>query len=363
MGLVIHFSIKTVTATKLEKRLSKNINTTFLILGSSNQNELQVALFAILYPSLKKCSLYFINPLTSFNQEDLSLETKDTNVSKILIPHLAEITGHKVNYTIKISESNFARIVDILGGFPVFFDNGSVESSEKYKRGTGDILFSGEETLDYAKLAKKDDPLSYIARLNKQEALLLSFYDRIIENKNSIRKEWIYGIAGLVDTELTGPELFSLFNFITTSKISISISEMPGELYTHKASGLPQLYVKEEIANIAFGKFEDYLKSEDFADGEHARTEILNATGINGLAKSAKALLNEKRIKVLSTDNAQISNLKNSLVIDRSGNPEFSYKIASVLEIKKVKHIINKEIGLDTTVILGEDFGSNPAKN
>ena len=88
----------------------------------------------------------------------------------------------------------------------------------------------------------------------------------------------------------------------------------------------------------------------------------MNGTEINGLAKRVKSALNEKRIKVLSTDNAWSLDHENTVIIDRSGNPEYAYKIAEVLGTKNIKHIIDKEVGLDTTILLGEDFEIKPGK-
>jgi hypothetical protein len=170
--------------------------------------------------------------------------------------------------------------------------------------------------------------------------------------------------ASFFETDLIAEEFISIFSYLQENRLILYVSEMPAEPITVLDGKVKkvQLKVKEEVASIAYSKFESDLKSEDFADGEFARTEILNGTEINGLAKQVKSLLNEKRIKVLATDNAWTLNQANTIIIDRSGNPEYSYKIAEILGIKNIKHIIDKEVGLDTTIILGEDFEIKPGK-
>ena len=123
-----------------------------------------------------------------------------------------------------------------------------------------------------------------------------------------------------------------------------------------------KLIIHEENANFGFSKVASYLSSGDYNIGDLARTEVLNSTETNGLAKSVKSILNENSIKVLSVGNGWNSSENKSIIIDRSGSTEYSYKIAKLLGIKSVYHLINKDFGLDTTVILGEDFEIKPGK-
>lgn len=278
---------------------------------------------------------------------------------------MEKITNHKVDYTLSISEKNFYRIIDIIGGLPVYFDPMLIKkTSDNYQRRVGEYILSGEELGDFLKLKNPDNPTDYLERLWSQETVALILYDRILGIQKSIKKEWIVLFASFFETDLLAEEFISIFSYLQENRLILYVSEMPAEPITvldGKAKKV-QLKVKEEVASIAYSKFESDLKSEDFADGEFARTEILNGTEINGLAKQVKSLLNEKRIKVLSTDNAWTLNQANTIIIDRSGNPEYSYKIADILGIKNIKHIIDKEVGLDTTIILGEDFEIKPGK-
>jgi hypothetical protein len=123
-----------------------------------------------------------------------------------------------------------------------------------------------------------------------------------------------------------------------------------------------KLLIHDENANFGFSKLAAYLSSGDYNIGDLARTEVLNSTEKNGLAKSVKSILNENSIKVLSVGNGWNTKENKTIIIDRSGSSEYSYKIARLLGIKNVHHLINKEIGLDTTVLLGEDFEIKPGK-
>lgn len=349
--------------TRIDKKLSKPNPITFLLCGFSESKELSLGLFITLFPTERKAALFFINPLVSFEEERIEKLGSDT--PGLLKKELEKITNHKVDYSLTISEKNFYRIIDILGGLPVYFDPSLIrKNSDNYQRRVGEYTLSGEEVQDFLKLKNPDNPTDYLERLWSQETVSLILYDRLISIRKSIKREWIVLFASFFETDLIAEEFISIFSYLLENRLILYVSEMPAEPITVLDGKVKkvQLKVKEEVASIAYSKFESDLKSEDFADGEFARTEILNGTEINGLAKQVKSLLNEKRIKVLATDNAWTLNQANTIIIDRSGNPEYSYKIAEILGIKNIKHIIDKEVGLDTTIILGEDFEIKPGK-
>lgn len=349
--------------TKIDKKLTKPNPICFQLTGFSDTKVLSFSLLVTLFPTERKAALFFINPLISFSSE--RLEKLGPNAEEVLAKELEIISNHKIDYKLSLSEGNFKRIIDILGGLPIYFDPGLVrKTSDNYQRRVGEYMLSGEDVSDFLKLRDTENPTEYLERLWSQETVTLILYDRITQLNKTIRKEWLLLFASFFDSDLLPEEFVSLFQYIQDGHLVLYVSEMPAEPITvlDGKDKKVQLKVKEEVASIAYSKFESDLRSEDFADGEFARIEILNGTEINGLAKQVKSILNEKRIKVLSTDNAWTLKQENTIIIDRSGNPEYSYKIAEVLGTKNIKHIIDKEVGLDTSIILGEDFEVKPGK-
>ncbi|HMV44618.1 MAG TPA: LCP family protein [Leptospiraceae bacterium] len=349
--------------TKIDKKLGKSNPIHFLVVSANEQKDIVFSLFVALYPTEKKVALFFLNPLISFDEQ--KVEKLGSEAENILVKELEKITDRKIDYKLSIPEKNFYRIIDVIGGLPVYFDPLLLrKTSDSYERKVGEYNLSGEELSDFLKLKNQDNPTDYLERLWCQETVALILYDHLRVIQKNIRKEWVLLFSTFFDTDLSSEEFISLLTYIQESHLVLYVSEMPAEpiTITDGKNKKVQLKVKEEVASIAFSKFVSDLRSEDFADGEFARTEVLNGTEINGLAKSVKSLLNDKRIKVLSTDNAWTLTQENTIIIDRSGNPEYSYKIADVLGVKGIKHIIDKEVGLDTTIILGEDFEIKPGK-
>ncbi|MCP5495520.1 MAG: LytR C-terminal domain-containing protein [Leptospiraceae bacterium] len=300
--------------------------------------------------------MYYINPLSAFSEKDDIIENSGNYLSKNISSQLNEITSHPVDFTINLSESSFIRIIDILGGLEMYFDPYTFQSSVEYKRKIGEYLMSGHEVFDVMKLKNKNDPLDYINRLNIQESVVFTIFDNLIKNQKKMRKEWIEFITTLMDTNLTTIEIFSIYKYLLANHIIFMVSELPGKLTVFPGSEQPVLFIEKELAKTAFEKFESDLLDEEFPYEEIAKIEILNGTAVPGLAKKVKSFLNVKRFNVLSVSNAWTQNQKVSMVINRSGNSEYTYKIAEVLGIKKVHHIISKESGMDTTILLGENF-------
>lgn len=276
------------------------------------------------------------------------------NLADYLPRHLEDITRHSVDFTINLTEENFIRIIDVLGGLNMYFDPYSYQASLEYKRNIGEYLLFGHEVVDAMTLKDSNEPIEYINRLNIQQSVLFYLYDYLQKNQDTFRKEWLAFFSTLFDTDLSIEELTSIYNFILENHFIFMISEVPGDLILDKEKSV--LLIDKETAKKSFERFEADLLDEEFPYEGIAKIEVLNGTHIQGLARRVKSFLNVKRFNVLSASNAWSQNQKISRVINRSGNSEYAYKISEILGIKKVHHVITKENGMDTTILLGENF-------
>ena len=84
--------------TKLEEKLSQDKILTFFINGFDEQN-LNLSVFIFLQPIQKKCGMFFINPVSTF--EDKKIETMGKEALPFMIPKIEAITGLKINFYIK----------------------------------------------------------------------------------------------------------------------------------------------------------------------------------------------------------------------------------------------------------------------
>jgi polyisoprenyl-teichoic acid--peptidoglycan teichoic acid transferase len=343
---------------KIDKSITELKRVNFLMHAISEGNEYYFSVWITLYPRDKKVGLYFVNPLSQFESEDDTLIKLKTGALKTVEKELAEILGQSPNYKITIQENNFKRIIDLAGGLPVYFEPKATVTSLKYNRpNNGNYVLDGEDAFDYLTKLDGKEALSFVYRLEKQESALLSFYSFIHNNKELIKKPWLQFFVSLIDTNMSEDEVSSLIDFLLEDEIYFGVSELPGEIQASSNKDEFSLKIRKDTAKIAFKKFEADLLSEFFADTERSRVEVLNGTSLNGLAKKGKSLLNERRIKVLSVENAWSDDFKESIVLNRSGNTKISTKVAEAIQSQNVFFSIRKELGLDATVVLGENFG------
>jgi polyisoprenyl-teichoic acid--peptidoglycan teichoic acid transferase len=339
----------------LESRLTQENTVTFLLSGLSEDQKVSFCMYGFLFPTQRKLGLLFINPLTSFQPEEEPIETWGSDVNRKLIPYLESLSELKVNYSLQLSEKDFAKIIDLLGGVPFYLDPTIPPNGDRYLRTQGVNLMFGKEVLDFYTLLKGEKVDVYIDRQNLQQSILLTLFDRV-RSVGELKKEWIYFFEKAFQSSLSAQDLYAAYLYLLKDHIIFSVSEMPGQVILDEKHAQSKLLAKMESSRLAFEKMVAYLNSGDYAYGELARTEVLNSSEQNGLAKNVKSILNENSFQVLTVDNGWNVLEKKSVVIDRSGNPELSYRIANILGIKYVYHIIDKDLGLDSTVLLGEDF-------
>ena len=268
--------------TKIDKKLTKPNPICIQITGFSDNKTLTFGLLVTLFPTEKKAALFFINPLVSFDEE--RLETLGPSAEAVLTKELEKITNHTIDYKLSISENNFKRIIDILGGVPVYFDPGLIrKTSENYQRRVGEYMLSGEDISDFLKLRDPENPTGYLERLWSQETVTLVLSKRFYKSKSLNHKllsiirenELLYdtlnhdiknsltGIAGLKDIlnrllvrkNINEPDLnrylMALFS-ANNRALSIvneftSLSEVNYELNENK---LEEFNLEENITNL-----------------------------------------------------------------------------------------------------------------
>lgn len=330
----------------------------FLLHAIGDGNEYYFSTWVSLYPKEKKIGLYFINPLSKFPGEEVPLYKLKSGAIPTVEKKLENILGIRINYSITIKENNFKKIIDLIGGMPVYFEPKSTVPSNDYNRPSdGYYILDGRDAYEYLVTLESNTALDYVHRLERQESAVLNIFHKIIMDKSLIKKEWIGLFLKLLDTNLNSDEIYNLADFLLMEEIHFGISELPGDIQGSTTKGEYVLEVSNDTAKIAYTKFEDDLLSEFFADTERSRVEVLNGTNINGLARQGKSILNERRIKVLTVENAWTENFKETIVLNRSGNSRISKKVSDAIQKGKMFFSIRKELGLDVTVVLGEDFG------
>ncbi len=85
--------------------------------------------------------------------------------------------------------------------------------------------------------------------------------------------------------------------------------------------------------------------------------EVLNGTGETGLAMKTAMELRKMGIDVLIVGDAEQYDFKESLLIDRKGNPGLMKSLVRLLGCRRVLKQVQERPLVDATLIIGEDSG------
>jgi hypothetical protein len=94
-------------------------------------------------------------------------------------------------------------------------------------------------------------------------------------------------------------------------------------------------------------------------DGVRIRVQVLNTTGRHGLARRATRLLRDQGFDVVDMGNGTPA-LDTTVVLDRSGHPEWTAAVAKVLKPATLRTERDSSRYLDVTVLLGRTWSPPP---
>jgi LytR cell envelope-related transcriptional attenuator len=89
--------------------------------------------------------------------------------------------------------------------------------------------------------------------------------------------------------------------------------------------------------------------------GVRIRVQVLNATPTRGLARRATGYLRDRGFDVVDVATAPQAR-HSTLVIDRSGHPEWAQLVARALGVADVEARLDSSRYLDVTVLVGRDW-------
>ena len=91
---------------------------------------------------------------------------------------------------------------------------------------------------------------------------------------------------------------------------------------------------------------------------ERVRVEVLNASGVSGLAAKGRAMLREGGFDVVQVGNAPGFGPDTSVVLDRVGRMELARSVADQIGIPRVVARPDSNVYVDVTVVLGTDWAA-----
>ena len=325
--------------------------------------------------STNRISTVYILPKTyiSFGKSGF-LTVEDILNKKVskedILKGLSTLLNIKINYYFLLSQDNFIKFIDMLGGVEIMSSEMSVPGKNIYFP-KGLTLLDGDKALEYLQTELKDEnEFEKLKRHQKFTGGILKLKADFSESfNNNIISTHFYK---LYTTNLSVSDTLIIYNEINKrfqsgihdfSKNAINII-----LYCdRKAVDAGYILLPKNTGNWIRSEVKDALvelkKEDTTVIGNKTVIQILNGTGINGFASRTKRYLESFGFEVYNTDNADHSDYENTLVIIRNSEAK-AKKLANLIQCTRVvPGETTNNTNIDATIILGKDFDGKIVKN
>jgi len=280
---------------------------------------------------------------------------------------IERLVGIKIPYYIVCSVDGIAKVTDMLGGISLFIPT-PVDVMQEDKRillPSGSVLLDGEKSIDYILYTSENDNEGDAA--SRKQKAIIAFFRRLNEETSYIfDSKHFPTISSSFKSNMEARELKLMFQSLSSLDLErLSPQRVTGSIRIVDGKELlfpfrDGLQLKEIIRQTLSA-----LASEDGVTLERVYAlEILNGTEVKNLAKTTAEIYSSFGYDVVQIGNAESSDVKETLLIDRIGNPSIAKIVSQVIqcsniqtaEIKRNEEYYGTETGVDFTLIIGSDF-------
>lgn len=288
--------------------------------------------------------------------------------------------GVPIHYYARVNFEAFEELIDLIGGIDIEVDEEISDSSYPCDDGPCyDPLYiaAGSQHMD-GKTALRYARTRYSAggdfdRARRQQQVLMAIFDKVTSLRmlpqliTKAPRLWDT-LQGSFETNLRLDEIIALANLVVQIDRDDIGSGVMDQHYTQfwtTPSGQQVLIpVRERMRELRDYLFTSKAPSPDVEDPaarlqeEAATIAVLNGTTTAGLAGRTSDFLVGKGLEIALTDNADLSDYADSLIIVYTGKNYTADMIANVLGLPQtaVVHGADDGADYDITVILGADF-------
>jgi hypothetical protein len=155
-------------------------------------------------------------------------------------------------------------------------------------------------------------------------------------------------------TSATGKRLQTIGLFITFLVVTVLLSSLAAGIVRGRngaAAGAPGSHGVTEKAEPGAAEPGGAPRPAG-----RVRVEVLNASGVPGLAAKGRTMLRDRGFDVVYVGNASGYEPDTSLVLDRVGRMELARSVADEMAIPRVLPRPDSNVFVDVTVVLGKDW-------
>lgn len=148
-----------------------------------------------------------------------------------------------------------------------------------------------------------------------------------------------------------GRRLQTIGLFVLLLVVAVLIGSMAASLVGGRRGGAPDAVAADSGRPAA-------TRDDVPRPTERVRVEVLNASGVPGLARRGTEVLRDGGFDVVSYGNAPGFAPDTSLVLDRVGRMELARSVADAIHIPRVYARPDSNVYVDVTVVLGRDWAA-----
>lgn len=275
---------------------------------------------------------------------------------------IATLVGVDIPFSIHVDEAGLEAVVDLVAGVPVFVTDLPDEGPDAVRVPNGDVVLDGAKALQYVRYAGEGERDR--ERVARHQKLVISLLEELGNNHEGLAGGSASRILmGHMDTNIERSALISLMRELDALEndrmmtrqiegVERRVSTDGSEevlLFPHQEGRWLKESVRQVVENLASA---ESVRDENIV----IRLEVLNGTGVSGLATRTAELYRSYGFDVVAVGNAQSSDVENTLVVDRVGSEVFARRTADIIRAPLVESEPDPQAAVDVTVILGKDF-------
>jgi anionic cell wall polymer biosynthesis LytR-Cps2A-Psr (LCP) family protein len=281
---------------------------------------------------------------------------------------LGQMLGHEITFSVRISSSDFEKLVDHLGGLDLFIPNAIDDNvgGVRYIFPPGGVSLDGAKARLYIEY-RPDGEVS-AERTEREHRITKSLLSSLGEKSARVLSEPVFSyFKELIDSDFDERSLKSFVE--TVSKLDTDRLVFQGVLGNRRTlDGKSVLfpYYDGKLIKETVQRIQEALGRPDVFDEDmlNVRIEILNGTPVAGLASRTAQLFKSYGFRISSVTNAVRNDYDRTVVVDRRGNPEAARRVAELIKCEQIHSQVeeNRDETVDVTIILGKDFDGRYVK-
>lgn len=292
---------------------------------------------------------------------------------------IEKLIAQTIPFYLEMDMNNFGELTDMLGGLKVFVPSPvdvKNEQGERYLLPSGAVTLDGSKITTYLTYTKSDETESEL--IDRRQNVMVAFLAALRKNSEYLANQKSFSMySKKMNSNLKEKDLMKLLTEIANvdSERLIPQAITGARRMVDGKELLFPFYDGQLIKDVVKQAANALVDLEDMSVNRIYVLEIQNGTTVQGLARNTAALLKSAGYDVLSTVNAEKSDIEKTQIINHIGNEEIAKSLGNFIHCT---NIVDEEIkpesaenyenpyetgtNVDFTIILGKDFDGRYVK-